>query len=107
MEVFSKIILIHRRRCIGPISESRRKIQANCIPDNPFEVIDGIEGLLRARFRLLDARELGHVPETMFAISRPDIFPGLMEGASILCVAFDSLIENTLYSVVVFSIRSI
>ena len=67
--------------------------------------MEGIEGLLRAPIRLLDAGELGHVPEPIFASSRPDTFLFLFEGASILDVAIDSLIENTLYSGVVFPLR--
>lgn len=82
-------------------------IQIVCIADNPFEVMEGIEGLFRAPSRLLDAGELGHVPEPVFASSRPDTFLFLFECASILGVAIDSLIENTPYSGVVFPLRHI
>ena len=68
--------------------------------------MEGIEGLLHAASRLLDAGELGHVLEPVFAIS-PLTFPLLVEGASILGVAIDSLIENTFYSGSVFPRRRI
>ena len=69
--------------------------------------MEGIEGLLHAVSWLLDARELGHVLEPVFASARPDTFPLLVEGASILGVSMDSLIENTTYSGVVFPRRRI
>ena len=80
-------------------------IQVTSIPDNPFKVMEGIEGLLHAPFRLLDAWELDHVPEPIFASRLPNTFLLFFEGASILGVAIDSLIENTLYSGVVFLLR--
>ena len=102
MEVFSKISIVDfPRHFIGPFSDSSWLIHDLCIPDKPFKVMEGIEGLLRAASGLLDVGELGHVLEPVFAIS-PLAFPLLVEGASILGVAIDSLIENTLYSGVVF-----
>ena len=106
MEVIHKIIPVDfSRHFIGPVSEFSWLIQVICIPDNPFKVMEGIEGLLRAPIWLLDAWELGHVPEPIFAGRLPDTFPSMLEGASILGVAIDSLIENTLYSGVVFPLR--
>ena len=108
MEVLNKIILLDfRRHFIGPDSEISWLIQVTSIPDNPFKVMEGIEGLLRAPIRLLDAGKLGHVPPPTFASNRPDTFLFLFEGASILDVSIDSLIENTLYSGVVFLLRRI
>ena len=108
MEVFNKIILVDfPRPFLGPVSEISWLIQVTSIPDNPFNVMEGIEGLLRAPFRLLDAWVLGHVPPPMFASRPPDTFLILFEGASILGVAIDSLIENTLYSGVVFLLSRI
>ena len=108
MEVLNKIILLNfRRHFIGPDSEFSWLIQVISIPDIPFKVMEGIEGLLRAPFWLLDAWELGHVPEPIFASRLPNTFLFLFEGASILGIAIDSLIKNTLYSGVVFLLRRI
>ena len=108
MEVFSKIIIIDiPRHFIGPVSDTRWQIHHLCIPDKPFKVMEGIEGLLHAVSWLLDAREVGHVLEPVLASVRPDKFPLLVEGASIFGVAKDSLIENTPYSLVVFLRRRI
>ena len=108
MEVLNKIILLDFcQHFIGPYSEISWLIQVTSIPDNPFNVMEGIEGLLRAPIRLLDAWVLGHVPPPIFASRLPDTFLFLLEGASILGVAINSLIENTLYSGVVFLLRRI
>ena len=106
MEVFSKLRIGDFPRRFGPFSETRWHPSFLCIPDKPFNVMEDIEGLLHAVSRLVDTGEHGHVLEPMFAIS-PDTFPLLVKVASLLGVALESRIENTLYSGVVFLRRQI
>jgi len=73
------------------------------IPNIAFKVMEGVEGLLGTSSRLFDAGEVEHVLEHVFAIL--DTFPLIYEGASLLGVALESLIENTPYSGVVFLLR--
>ena len=68
--------------------------------------MEGVEGILHAVSRLLDAGELGHVLEPVFVITL-DKFPFFYEGASLLEVSLESIIENTLYSSPVFLVRGI
>ena len=108
MEVVNKIILVDfPRPFLGPVSEISWLIQVTSIPNNPFKVIEGIEGLFRAPLWLLNAWELGHVLEPIFASRLPDTFLFLFEGASIFGIDIDSLIKNTLYSGVVFLLHHI
>ena len=98
MEVFSKISIANfSRHMIGPVSKSVWLIEVILVPDNPFDVMEGIEGFLQAASRLLDAGELGNVLEPICAIG-PFTFLLGMEGASICGVGIYSLIEDTLYS---------
>ena len=66
--------------------------------------MEDVEGLLHAAMLLLDAMELGLMREPVFVVIR-ETFPLLFEGASLLGVDLESVIENTLYSGVVFLLR--
>ena len=107
MEVFSKISIVDLPRHFIGVSHTRWQTHHLCIRDKPFKVMEDIEGLLHAVSWLLDAREVDHVLEPELFSVRPDIWPILVEGASILGVAMDSLIENTPYYGVVIPRRRI
>ena len=105
MEVFSKISIVDLPRIsCRPLSDSVWVLHHLCIPDHPFKLMEGVEGILHAVSRLLDAGELGHVPEPVFFITL-DEGPVLCEGASLLEVSLESIIENILYSGPVFLVR--
>ena len=74
MEVFSKIGIGDLPRTFGPFSETRWHPCFLCIPDKPFNVMEDVEGLLHAARLLLDAMELGPMPEPVFVVSR-ETFP--------------------------------
>ena len=103
MEVFSKISIGDIPRTFGPFLETRWHPCFLCIPDKPFNVMEDVEGILHAARRMLDATEPGPMPENVFVVLR-ETFPILffVEVASLLGIALESLIENTLYSGVVF-----
>ena len=103
MEVFSKVSVGDIPTKFAPILETRWPPRLLCIPDKPFHVMQDVEGILHAARRMLDAMEPGPMPETVFVVLR-EIFSILIfvEVASHLGIALESLIENTLYSVVVF-----
>ena len=106
MEVFSKINIVDVPRIsCRPLSDSIWVLDHLCSQDNPFKIMEGVEGILEGASRLLDAGELGHVPEPVFLITL-DKGP-LFEGASLLEVSLESIIENTLYSGPVFLVRGI
>jgi hypothetical protein len=102
MEVFSKISIADIPRHFLGVSLTRWQTHHLCIRDQPFKVMEDIEGLLDAIIWLLDAREVDHVLEPVLFSVRPDKFSLVVEDASIFGVEKDSLIENTPYSVVVF-----
>ena len=64
-------------------------------------MMDDVERLLQAGRGLLDASEVGDMPELVLLFLVEE-FKVLLEGASIIGVELESLIENTLYSGVVF-----
>lgn len=97
MEVFSKLAIGDFPRKFGPFLETRWEPRFLSIPDNPFNVMEDVEGLLYAARLLLDAWELGHMLEPVCTVI-PENFLLLFEGASLFGVALESLIENTLYS---------
>ena len=69
-----------------------------------FNVMEDVEGILHAARLLLDAMELGPMPEPVFVVIR-ETFPlrlSFFEVASLLGVALERLIENTLYFGVIF-----
>ena len=103
MEVFSKISVGDFPTKFGPFLETRWPPRFLCIPDKPFNVMEDVEGILHAASRMLDAMEPGPMAENVFLLLR-ETFPILffMEVASLLGIALESLIENTLYSGVVF-----
>ena len=107
MEVFSKISIVDVPHIFyRPLSDSVWVLDLLCIPDNTFKVMEGVEGILHAASRLLDAGELGHVPKPVFFITL-DKGHLLYEGASLLDVSLESIIENSLYSGPVFLVRGI
>ena len=95
MEVFSKIGIGDTPRTFGPFLEARWQLQFLSIPDKPFKVMEGVEGLLHAARLLLDAAELGHMLELVCAVISQNLLL-LFEEASLFGVALESLIENTL-----------
>ena len=64
-------------------------------PDNPFKVMEGVVGLLHAAIQLLDAMESGPILELVCVFIREE-FRLLMEGASLLGIGLESVIENAL-----------
>ena len=103
MEVFSKLRIGDFPRICAPFLETRWPPRCLYIPDKPFNVMEDVEGILHAARRMLDAMEPGPMPENVFLVLR-ETFPILyfVEVASHLGIALESLIENTLYSGVVF-----
>ena len=91
MEVFSKVSVGDIPTKFAPILETRWPPRLLCIPDKPFNVMEDVEGLLHAARLLLDAMELGPMPEPVFLVIC-ERFPLLFEGASLLGVALESLI---------------
>ena len=100
MEVLSIISIGESILAFGPFCETRWNPRFLGIPDKPFKVMKGVEGLLHAARQLLDAMESVPMHELVFVVLR-ERFPLLLEGASLLGIALESLIEKTLYSVVV------
>ena len=68
MEVFSKIGIGDIPRIFGPFLETIWQLYFLSIPDKPFKVTEGVEGLLHAARLLLDAAELGHMLEPVCAV---------------------------------------
>ena len=103
MEVFSKLRIGDFPRIFAPFLETRWPPRCLYIPDKPFNVMEDVEGILHAARRMLDAMEPGPMPENVFLVLR-ETFPILyfVEVASHLSIALEGLIENTLYSGVVF-----
>lgn len=101
MEVFSKISIRDFPHIFGPFPEFIWKPHGICFLDIPFKLMDDVEPLLHALRVLLDAREVGDMPELVCLVLVEE-FTVLFEGASITGVDLESLIENTLYSGVVF-----
>ena len=103
MEVFSKVSVGDIPTKCAPFLETRWPPRLLCIPDKPFNVMEDVEGILNAARRMPDAMEPGPMPENVFLVLR-EIFSILIfvEVASHLGIALESLIENTLYSGVVF-----
>ena len=104
MKVFSKLILGDFPCIFGPFSDTRWQLCFQCIPDKPFHEMEDVLGILHAAMLLLHAIELGPMPEPVFVVQR-ETFPvrlSLFEVASLLGVALESLIENTLYFGVIF-----
>ena len=103
MEVFSKLSISDFPPKFCTFLETRWPPRFLCIPDKPFNVMEGVEAILHAARRMLDAMEPGPMPENVFLVLR-ETFPILyfVEVASHLGIALESLIENTLYSGVVF-----
>ena len=66
-----------------------------------YNMMKDVERLLHAARLLLDAMELGLMPKPVFVVIH-ETFLILFEVASLLGVTLESLIENTLYSGVVF-----
>ena len=95
MEVYSKIGIGDITRTFGPFVKTIWQLHFLSIPDKPFKVLEGVEGLLHAARLLLDAAELGHMVEPVCAIIAEN-FLLLFEGASLFGAALESLIENTL-----------
>ena len=93
MEVFSNLRIGDFPCRFGPFLETRWHPCFLCIPDKPFNVMEDVEGLLHAARLLLDAMELGPMPEPVFVVIR-ETFPLLFffEAASLLGVALKSLI---------------
>src|SRR3954447_10650039 len=85
MEAFSKISIVD-----VPYIFCRTLLDSIWVPghlcshDNPFKMMEGVEGILDAASQLLDAGELGHVPEPVF-FSTLDKDP-LCQVASLLVV---------------------
>ena len=101
MEVFSKISIGEPIVIFDPFSHTRWHPQLLSISDIPFKEPEGVQGILLAARLLLEARKLGHMLEPVLVVFRKN-FGLIFEGASLLIVALDSIIENTLYSGVVF-----
>jgi hypothetical protein len=78
MEAFPRIIIVDTRQPFGPSSETRWQCKVLAIQNVPFDMMEDVEGLLHASSHLLDAGELAHVLELVFAIL--DIFPFLVKG---------------------------
>ena len=93
MEVFSKLRIGDFPRIFAPFLETRWPPRFLCIPDKPFNVMEDVEGLLHAARLLLDAMELGPMPEPVSVVLR-ETFPLLFffEVASLLGVALERLI---------------
>ena len=100
MEVLSIINIGESILAFGPFCETRWNPRFLGIPDKLFKVIECVEGLLHAARQLLDAMESVPMHELVFIVMR-ERFPLLLEGASLLGIALEILIENTLYSGVV------
>ena len=65
--------------------------------------MEDVEGILHAAMLHLHAIELGRMPEPVFVVMRETFVRlSLFEVASLLGVALKSIIENTLYTGVVF-----
>ena len=100
MEVLSYISIGELIRGLGVFCEIRWKIRYLAIPDKAFKVMEGIPGLLHALIQLLDAMELDPMQELVCVVLRVK-FRLLMEGTALFGVGLESVIKNTLYSVVI------
>src|SRR3954451_6576421 len=70
MEVFSKISIVDVPYIFcKPLSDSIWVSGHLCSHENPFKMMEGVEGILDAASRLVDAGELGHVPEPVIFIT--------------------------------------
>ena len=99
MEVCYVISIGESIRGFGVFCEIRWNPRFLYIPDKPFKVMEGVEGLLHDARQLLDAMESGPMLELVCVVLR-EKFRLLMEGAALLGIGLESVIENTLYSVV-------
>ena len=97
MEVCSVISIGESIRAFGVFCETRWNLRFLDIPDNRFNVMEGVVGLLHAAIQLLDAMESGPMLELVCVLIRVE-FRLLMEGAALLGIGLESVIENTLYS---------
>ena len=97
MEVCSVISIGESIRHFGVFCETRWNLTFLEIPDNPFKVMEGVVGLLRAAITLLDAMEASPMLELVCVLIREE-FRLLMEGAALFCIGLESVIEKTLYS---------
>ena len=79
MEVCSVISIGELIRHFGVFCETRWNLTFLEIPDNPFKVMEGIVGLLRAAISLFDAMEAGPIQELVCVLIREE-FRLLMEG---------------------------
>lgn len=105
MEIVSKLIIGDLCHTSSPLLETRLQPCYLCISDKRFHMMEGVEGILIVDSVLLDAIELGPMPELVFLVCR-ETFPleliSFLEVSSLSGVALESVIENTLYSGVVF-----
>ena len=99
MEVLSIISIGESIRHFGVFCEIRCNLRFLAIPDNRFKVMEGVVGLHHAAIQLLDAMESGPMLKLVCVVLR-EKFRLLMEGAALFGIGLESVIENTLYSVV-------
>ena len=100
MEVLSIISISESIRGFGVFCEVRWNLHFLVIPDIRFEVMEGAVGLLHAAIQLLDAMESDPMQELVCVVVLSEKFRLLMEGAALFGIGLESVIENTLYSVV-------
>ena len=98
MEVLSIISIGETIRHFGVFCETRWNLRFLEIPDNRFNVMEGVVGLLHAAIQLLDAMELDPMQELVCVVVLREKFRLLMEGATLFGIGLESVIENTLYS---------
>lgn len=82
-------------RVLGVFCETGWNLCFLAIPDNTFEVMEGVVGLHIAAILLLDAMESGPMPKHVCAARLREEFPFLMEGTAILGIGLESVIEQT------------
>jgi hypothetical protein len=100
MEVLSIISIGETFRHFGVFCEIRCNLRFLAILDNRFKVTEGIVGLHHTAIQLLDAMESGPMQELVCVVVLREKFRLLMEGAALFGIGLESVIENTLYSVV-------